>query len=67
VTDQIGGVILYSGGDWMGDFGDVNMSVVAFYDGHAAYTRLEPYDGTDSNGFGEEYQAIFSKGRVMLP
>jgi prepilin-type N-terminal cleavage/methylation domain-containing protein len=40
--------------DWMGEFGDKNKSVMAFYDGHAEYILMTPGELS-----GEKYTLVF--------
>ena len=53
------------GRDFVSDFGDINKSVMAFYDGHADYVRVLPYDRTDpeKNLITNDYALIFNLDR----
>lgn len=49
------------GRNWVGEFGDVNKSVMAFYDGHADYVYVEPNDpaNPDANMITPDYSFLF--------
>ncbi|MFI4917227.1 MAG: type II secretion system protein [Phycisphaerales bacterium JB060] len=49
------------GRDWMGEFNELNKSVMAFYDGHAEYVYVEPKvaGDPDANMITEDYQLLF--------
>ena len=58
ITDQTGDIVTFDPRrrDWVGEFGDINKSVIGFLDGHAGYTRMVPGAAITS-----EYQFFFRK------
>ncbi|UYV13093.1 MAG: prepilin-type N-terminal cleavage/methylation domain-containing protein [Phycisphaera sp.] len=52
IHDQTADVVANDpqGRDWLGEFNENNKSVMAFYDGHAAYLSIEPKDPSDPDG-----------------
>jgi type II secretory pathway pseudopilin PulG len=54
LTDQAGDILYYEDEDYVNGYGDVNMSIMGFFDGHADYLTVE-YDQL----FTEEYDFGF--------
>ncbi|MFI4883077.1 MAG: type II secretion system protein [Phycisphaerales bacterium JB064] len=52
IHDQTADVVANDpqGRDWLGEFNELNKSVMAFYDGHADYVYIEPKDPSDPDG-----------------
>ncbi|MFG0326863.1 MAG: prepilin-type N-terminal cleavage/methylation domain-containing protein [Phycisphaerales bacterium JB037] len=58
ITDQTGDIVTFDPQrrDWVGEFGDINKSVIGFLDGHAGYVRMQP-----GAAFTNDYQFFFEK------
>lgn len=64
IHDQTADVVANDdqGRDWLGEFNELNKSVMAFYDGHAEYVLIEPKDPSDpeANLTTNKYTFIFT-------
>jgi len=62
IHDQTTDIVINTYKDWMGEFGDMNKSVMAFYDGSANYVKVLPKQqgDPDINLITDDYAMIFN-------
>ncbi len=61
IHDQTTDIVANTTQNWVGEYGDINKSVMAFYDGHAKYVPVLPKNPSnpEANLITEDYALIF--------